>query len=203
MQPVTTKINNNYNLLLFRSFWFYRTSGIGCHLSPILLNGMAIGQAILKGWGVTIKFPKAPQIKTCFWKAPNHYTIKINCDGVARGNPGPATIGATLRNSKGDFHLILWRKIDVNTNYFAECIAILESVETTVIRGWRKLWAESDSDAEMQQRWEQCKKTIHELRISSTWREANASADTTTNYGFTMTNNMAFLFEGRLEQLGH
>ncbi|KAF9589324.1 hypothetical protein IFM89_022651 [Coptis chinensis] len=60
--------------------------------------------------------------------------VKINCDGSALGNPWPAGISSTFRVASGDFLLVMWRKIGVNTNYMAKCLAIVESLEIAVQR---------------------------------------------------------------------
>ncbi|KAF9615830.1 hypothetical protein IFM89_026525, partial [Coptis chinensis] len=93
---------------------------------------------------------------TILWKHRNkiyHEDYKANftyCTGVIRKHIRSASfagLGATFRNSSGDFLLVIWRKIGVNTYYMAECLAILESVEMALLMNWTDLWIESDSVA--------------------------------------------------------
>ncbi|KAF9588241.1 hypothetical protein IFM89_008653 [Coptis chinensis] len=70
--------------------------------------------------------------------------IKINTDGVAKGNPGTAGVGSTLRDSSERFLFVYNRKIDNTANYIAACSAILESTKEAVIRSWHSLWVETD-----------------------------------------------------------
>ncbi|KAF9623904.1 hypothetical protein IFM89_006250 [Coptis chinensis] len=74
---------------------------------------------IMTSWNLLVLLPKAPRIRKCWWTSPTEHTVKINCDGSAIGNPGPAGIGSTFRVASGDFLLVMWRKIGVNTNYMA------------------------------------------------------------------------------------
>ncbi|KAF9625541.1 hypothetical protein IFM89_024296 [Coptis chinensis] len=60
---------------------------------------------------------------------------------------GNASLGASYRTSAGDFLLVIWRKIGVNTNYLAKVLAILEIIEIALWYEWKKIWVESDSSA--------------------------------------------------------
>ncbi|KAF9589209.1 hypothetical protein IFM89_019856 [Coptis chinensis] len=84
---------------------------------------------------------RSPMIKQ-LRGAPTVGTLTTLC-----GNLGNAGLGATFRNSFRDILLVIWRKIGVNMNYIAECLAILESVEMALIMNWTNLWIESDSVA--------------------------------------------------------
>ncbi|KAF9606471.1 hypothetical protein IFM89_025445 [Coptis chinensis] len=86
---------------------------------------------ILNAWNRKAMLPKALRI-SCWWTPPPIGTIKINCDGSSLGNPGNASLGASYRTSVGDFLLVIWRKIRVNTNYLAEVLAILERIEIAI-----------------------------------------------------------------------
>ncbi|KAF9590775.1 hypothetical protein IFM89_038302 [Coptis chinensis] len=92
---------------------------------------------IMKAWNLLVLLPKAPRIIPCWWTPPFVNTVKINCDGSSLGNPGSAGIGSTFRVASGDFLLVMWRKIGVNTNYMDECLAIVESVEIAIQRNWK------------------------------------------------------------------
>jgi len=55
--------------------------------------------------------------------------LTIYSDGGARGNPGPAGIGATLKNEKGELVATLSEYIGEATNNVAEYKAIIAALE--------------------------------------------------------------------------
>ncbi|KAF9607882.1 hypothetical protein IFM89_003586 [Coptis chinensis] len=152
----------------------------------------------LLNWNLEARLHRAPRIRKCWWNLPILDMVKINCDGSSKGNPGVAGLGATCRNHTRDFLLVIWRKIGVNTNYLAECLAIVESAEVAVQRNWKKVWFESDSAAaivvvgngnmpwSLKNRWHKCKNFFSQCILSSIWREANFSADQAAKYATDM-----------------
>ncbi|KAF9594450.1 hypothetical protein IFM89_031052 [Coptis chinensis] len=86
-------------------------------------------------------------LATGCYRLPVGDCIKINTDRAAKGNPGPAGVGSTFRDSSGRFLLVYNRNIDNTTNYIAACSAILESTKEPVTRSWHSLWVETDSVA--------------------------------------------------------
>ncbi|KAF6150737.1 hypothetical protein GIB67_020820 [Kingdonia uniflora] len=69
---------------------------------------------------------------------------KINCDGSANGNPGKAGLGVVARNPFGVVVGVLTKGLGITFSYYAECEAIIEVLSWAVIKGWLKLWIESD-----------------------------------------------------------
>ena len=57
------------------------------------------------------------------------FKLTIYSDGGARGNPGPAGIGATLKNEKGELVATVSEYIGVATNNIAEYKAIIAAIE--------------------------------------------------------------------------
>ena len=55
--------------------------------------------------------------------------LTIHSDGGARGNPGPAGIGATLKNEKGELVATVSEYIGETTNNIAEYKAIIAGIE--------------------------------------------------------------------------
>ncbi|KAF9606980.1 hypothetical protein IFM89_030399 [Coptis chinensis] len=53
-------------------------------------------------------------------------------------------IGATFKDDRGDFRLVMWEKVGVNTNYLAEALAILEALEVALEREWVNILIEFD-----------------------------------------------------------
>jgi ribonuclease HI len=72
--------------------------------------------------------------------------IVINVDGAARGNPGPAAIGAIIRDENGHTLGRISRSIGVTTNNQAEYQAIIAALEKAVEDGARQVIIKSDSE---------------------------------------------------------
>lgn len=75
----------------------------------------------------------------------------INTDGAARGNPGPAAIGVTIRNGDGRLLANISRAIGVTTNNQAEYRAIIAGLEKAVGLGARRVLVKSDSELAVKQ----------------------------------------------------
>ncbi len=71
--------------------------------------------------------------------------VIINADGAARGNPGPAAIGATIKDEGGNIIASISRRIGVTTNNQAEYRAIITALEKAVSLGARQVILKSDS----------------------------------------------------------
>jgi ribonuclease HI len=75
----------------------------------------------------------------------------IHTDGAARGNPGPAAIGATLKDDKGNPIASISRHIGVTTNNQAEYQAIINALEKATSLGYRHVEIKSDSELVVKQ----------------------------------------------------
>jgi ribonuclease HI len=75
----------------------------------------------------------------------------ICADGAARGNPGPAAIGATLKDEKGTSVAHISRRIGVTTNNQAEYQAIIAALEKAISLGARHVELKSDSELVVKQ----------------------------------------------------
>lgn len=72
--------------------------------------------------------------------------LLIHTDGAARGNPGPAGIGAVLRNSEtGEVVAELARYLGEQTNNVAEWTAVQDALEEALRRGAREIDLRTDS----------------------------------------------------------
>ncbi len=78
-------------------------------------------------------------------------SLTINTDGAARGNPGPAAIGVTIRDGRGRLLASISRGIGVATNNQAEYRAIIAGLEKAVSLGARRVLVESDSELVVRQ----------------------------------------------------
>jgi ribonuclease HI len=72
--------------------------------------------------------------------------LTVNVDGGARGNPGPAAIGAVLRNSAGRVVEERGEKIGRATNNVAEYRALLLGIELAAAHGADELELIGDSE---------------------------------------------------------
>jgi ribonuclease HI len=77
--------------------------------------------------------------------------IVIHTDGASRGNPGPAAIGATLKDEKGNLITEISRSIGITTNNQAEYLAIITALEKATDLGARHAILKSDSELVVKQ----------------------------------------------------
>ena len=81
-------------------------------------------------------------------------TIKrliIYADGASRGNPGPAAIGAIIKDEQGKTITSISRRIDATTNNQAEYRAIIAALEEAIRLGAREVEVRSDSELVVKQ----------------------------------------------------
>jgi probable phosphoglycerate mutase len=71
--------------------------------------------------------------------------VVANCDGGARGNPGPAGIGATLRTPRGKVLADISEAIGAATNNVAEYTAVKRALEKAIELGADDILVRSDS----------------------------------------------------------
>jgi ribonuclease HI len=77
--------------------------------------------------------------------------VIINVDGAARGNPGPAAIGAILQDEAGNTVGRISRPIGVTTNNQAEYRAIIAALEKAINMDARQVLLKSDSELVVKQ----------------------------------------------------
>ena len=72
-------------------------------------------------------------------------------DGASRGNPGPAAIGAVIKDEQGRLHARISRRIGITTNNQAEYRAIIAALEKAISLGVRQVEINSDSQLVVRQ----------------------------------------------------
>ncbi|MFC1970963.1 ribonuclease HI family protein [Chloroflexota bacterium] len=77
--------------------------------------------------------------------------VIIHTDGAARGNPGPASVGATVKDDKDNLIASISRRIGTTTNNQAEYQAITIALEKAVNLGARQVEVKSDSELVVKQ----------------------------------------------------
>ncbi len=81
----------------------------------------------------------------------NVHKVIINADGAARGNPGPAAIGATIKDETGNLITSVSRRIGITTNNQAEYRAVITALEKAISLGAKQVILKSDSELVVQQ----------------------------------------------------
>jgi len=77
--------------------------------------------------------------------------VIINTDGASQGNPGPAAIGATIKNEQGKVIATISQSIGRATNNQAEYRAIIAALEKAIGLGARQADIRSDSELVVRQ----------------------------------------------------
>ena len=77
--------------------------------------------------------------------------VIINTDGVSRGNPGLAAIGATIKDERGRLITPISRSIGETTNNQAEYQAIIAALQKAVELGARQVEIRADSELVVKQ----------------------------------------------------
>lgn len=77
--------------------------------------------------------------------------VIICTDGAARGNPGPAAIGATIKDEKGNLRASISRRIGITTNNQAEYRAIITALEKAISLGAKQVDVRADSELVVKQ----------------------------------------------------
>jgi len=75
----------------------------------------------------------------------------ICADGAARGNPGPAAIGATIKDEQGRLHARISQRIGITTNNQAEYRAVITALEEAIKLGVTHVKLNSDSELVVRQ----------------------------------------------------
>ena len=78
-------------------------------------------------------------------------TVIIHTDGAARGNPGPAAIGVTIKDEKGTLLARISERIGSTTNNQAEYRAVIAGLEKAVKLGAKHVKLYSDSELVVRQ----------------------------------------------------
>ena len=74
------------------------------------------------------------------------FAIKVNIDGGARGNPGPAAYGVVVRNAKGEVIDEIAEYLGIQTNNYAEYSGLLAALEYAIREKHASLKVLSDSE---------------------------------------------------------
>lgn len=123
--------------------------------------------------------------------------VIVNCDGGSRGNPGKSALGVVIKTSKGEIIEEIGEYLGVQTNNYAECMAVVKALEVLrerelykadfyldselvvkQIRGEYKI--KSENIAHLHERIKELSKGM-ELSFQHVYRKDNAEADAQVN----------------------
>jgi ribonuclease HI len=76
---------------------------------------------------------------------PDHLAVVVNCDGAARGNPGPAGIGVVIARPDGTVIDTIAQGLGETTNNVAEYIAVREGLRRAAQLGAQEVLLRTDS----------------------------------------------------------
>ncbi|CAN6572428.1 unnamed protein product [Malus baccata var. baccata] len=97
-------------------------------LTPGHVRGI-LDRQLLVSLGISPNSCKAPSIVPVRWHPPHFSWVKVNTDGLAKGNPGPAACGGVFRDSAGYFLGGFSLSLGHRTSFYAELHAVILAVE--------------------------------------------------------------------------
>jgi ribonuclease HI len=81
----------------------------------------------------------------------SQYSFTIYTDGASRNNPGPAAIGALIKDGAGQTVATISETIGTATNNQAEYTAVITALEKAIGLGARRVVIKSDSELVVKQ----------------------------------------------------
>ena len=127
--------------------------------------------------------------------------VIIYADGSSRGNPGPAAIGATVKDEQGRLVARISQRIGITTNNQAEYRAIIAALEKAISLSARQIEVNSDSELVVKQingkyrvkkatlkplyqQVKQLQAMLEDFTITHIPRQQNTEADNLANMAF-------------------
>ncbi len=81
----------------------------------------------------------------------NDMKVKLYTDGAARGNPGPAGIGAVIKDDGGRLVREIYKYLGEATNNQAEYVALIEGLKGSLKYGAKEVEVFADSELMVRQ----------------------------------------------------
>jgi ribonuclease HI len=75
----------------------------------------------------------------------------INTDGLSKGNPGTAAIGATIKDERGKTLATIFKRIGITTNNVAEYKALIAALQQAKKMGGTQVEIRADSELMIRQ----------------------------------------------------
>lgn len=79
-------------------------------------------------------------LRLVLWHPPIFPWFKLNTDGLAKGNPGPATCGGVFRDDNGHYLCDFCQGLGHTTTFFAELMGVILVVEFAYQFGLHSIW---------------------------------------------------------------
>ena len=75
----------------------------------------------------------------------------INTDGLSKGNPGTAAVGATIKDERGKMLATISKRIGITTNNVAEYQALITALQKAIKLGGTRVEIRADSELMIRQ----------------------------------------------------
>ncbi|KAK4363661.1 hypothetical protein RND71_018902 [Anisodus tanguticus] len=107
----------------------------------------AILSGILQGscWAYQKGASNAFSMSQVKWKTPDQGWVKLNSDGCSKGNPGLREGGGAIRDNFDNLVMVYVKYLNIQSNNYAEAIALKTRIDWCINNGIRKLVFETDS----------------------------------------------------------
>ncbi|OVA03982.1 Ribonuclease H domain [Macleaya cordata] len=168
---------------------------------------------ILSTLGIGSRPIMTQKIIKCRWIPPPLDFVKINCDGAARGNPGPAGAGIIVRDFKSATIVSISQGLGISSNFMAEVSAIILGIEWAAHNNKTKIIVCSDSSSAIMSfkknsipwsvkgRWNSIRNSFQEIRYAHVFREVNFAADALAKQGTHLSMGQTLFHNGRPSNL--
>ena len=159
---------------------------------------------LISSLGVQSHNGMAPKIHYVLWTPPIFFWVKVNTDGLAKGNPWPAACGGIFRDASGIFLGGFGKFLGHHSSFYAELYAVILAIEFSFAKRWYNLWLESDSTSvlasfssrsfsppwSLRVRWLNCLSKVIRMNFQYThiFREGNATVDKMANLSMSNTS---------------
>ncbi|KAL6206588.1 hypothetical protein ACLB2K_023836 [Fragaria x ananassa] len=166
-------------------------------------SGILDAQLLVK-MGVTPTSRAQKRIRLVLWHPPLSPWIKLNTDGLAKGNPGLAACGGVFRDYQGHFIGGFTTPIGHHNAFFSELLAVIIGIELAFQLGWQHVWLECDSTSvvecfskssfvppwQLRTLWYNCVARTRSMSFfcSHVLREGNTVADKLANLGMSSSS---------------
>ena len=170
---------------------------------------------LLSSLGVHRQTGMAPKIHYVLWHPPIFPWIKVNTDGLAKGNLGPAACGGIFRDASGTFLGGFGQYLGYNSSFYAELYDFILAIKFSFAKSWHNLWLESDSSSviacissrsfsppwTLRVRWFNCLSKVGQMNFhySHIFREGNAAAAKMAN--LSISNTLCIWYDSPPDEL--
>lgn len=115
--------------------------------------------------------------------------VIVNCDGGSRGNPGKSALGVVIKTTKGEIIEELGEYLGIQTNNYAECMAVVRALEVLKDKGLYKADFYLDSELIVKQINGEYKiKSENILHIHQRIKDLSSGMELTFNHVFRKDN---------------